>query len=138
MAIESLLQNLTKLKKTGQNKWQACCPAHEDKAPSLGIRELEDGRVLIHCFAGCTASEVLQAIGMDFDILYPNPASFHSPKTRNPFNASDVLNALAFEILIAWNYAKAMSSGQTLTESDRDRLFLSTTRLQRGLEVING
>jgi hypothetical protein len=138
MTVETLLQNLTKLKKTGQNKWQSCCPAHEDKTPSLAIKELDDGRVLIHCFAGCTSSEILQAIGLDFDTLYPTPASYHLPKARKPFNASDVLNALAFEVLIVWNCAKAISSGQTLTDVDQDRLMLSTTRLQRGLDVING
>lgn len=138
MAVETLLQHLTKLKKTGANKWQSCCPAHEDKAPSLAIKELDDGRVLIHCFAGCSSSEILQSVGLDFDVLYPEPASYHLPKPRKPFNATDVLNALAFEVLIAWNCAKTMSAGQTLTDTDRERLLLSTTRLQRGLEVING
>lgn len=138
MAIDALLQNLTKLKKTGANKWQACCPAHEDKAPSLAIKQIDDGRVLIHCFAGCSSSEILQSVGLDFDVLYPEPAMFHLPKVHKPFNATDVLNALAFEVLITWNCAKAMSTGKPLNDIDRDRLLLSATRLQRGLEVING
>jgi len=37
----------------GPGRWVASCPAHEELSPSLSIRELEDGRVLLHDFAGC-------------------------------------------------------------------------------------
>jgi hypothetical protein len=40
-----------------------CCPAHDDRHPSLSVREGDDGRVLAHCFAGCTPEEVFSAIG---------------------------------------------------------------------------
>jgi DNA primase len=33
--------------------WIACCPAHDDRAPSLAIREAGDNGVLAHCHAGC-------------------------------------------------------------------------------------
>jgi hypothetical protein len=49
----------------------AACPAHEDRTPSLSIRELPDGRVLIHCHAGCGAADVLTAVGLAFSDLYP-------------------------------------------------------------------
>jgi hypothetical protein len=32
----------------------ARCPAHDDRTASLSIREGEGGRVLLHCFAGCS------------------------------------------------------------------------------------
>lgn len=38
------------------------CPAHDDAAPSLSIRQTQDGNLLIHCFAGCSFVEVLAAI----------------------------------------------------------------------------
>ena len=41
--------------------WMARCPAHDDRNPSLSIRESE-GRVLVHCHAGCAQSEVLGAL----------------------------------------------------------------------------
>jgi DNA primase len=51
--IENLLGRLKKVK--GRNgSWTACCPAHNDGSPSLAIREGEDGRVLLHCFGGCS------------------------------------------------------------------------------------
>jgi hypothetical protein len=49
----------------------AACPAHEDRTPSLSIRELPDGCVLIHCHAGCGSADVLTAVGLAFADLYP-------------------------------------------------------------------
>lgn len=139
MSADNLLQRLEKVKKTGTDKWSARCPAHDDKGPSLAIRELDDGRVLLHCFAGCGAAEVLDALGMDFAELYPPKITGdYLPKPRKPWNASDVLTALALEVLVAWNCAKQMATGEPLNEQDRERLLLSASRLQKGLEVIRG
>ncbi len=40
----------------------ARCPAHEDRSPSLSLRDGDDGRLLVHCFAGCAGREVLTAL----------------------------------------------------------------------------
>jgi putative DNA primase/helicase len=41
--------------------WMAKCPAHDDHNPSLSIREV-DGKVLLHCHAGCTQRDVIDAL----------------------------------------------------------------------------
>ena len=47
----------------GSNGWfQARCPAHFDEHPSLGVKEGDDGELVVHCFYGCTTKEVIQAI----------------------------------------------------------------------------
>lgn len=139
MTAENLLQRLNKVKSTGRGKWQACCPAHADKGPSLAIREMDDGRVLLHCFANCGAAEVLDALGLDFSELFP-PAiqGNYLPKVRKPWTASDVLPALAFEVLVAWNFTNVMASGTPLDQESVDRLLLCASRLQKGLGVANG
>ncbi|MGA7239698.1 MAG: CHC2 zinc finger domain-containing protein [Bryobacteraceae bacterium] len=40
----------------------APCPSHEDKSPSLSLRDAEDGRVLVHCFGGCEQRDVIDAL----------------------------------------------------------------------------
>lgn len=40
------------------------CPAHEDRTPSLSISEGKDGKILLHCFAGCGFDEIIGAAGL--------------------------------------------------------------------------
>jgi hypothetical protein len=47
-------------RRTGAN-WIARCPAHEDKSPSLSIREC-NGKILLHCFSGCAQADVIEAL----------------------------------------------------------------------------
>ncbi len=68
-----LLSLLDRVRRIGQGKWVARCPAHDDRGPSLSIAETVDGRALVHCFAGCSALDVLGAIGLEFADLFPEP-----------------------------------------------------------------
>ena len=56
----------------------AHCPAHHDRCPSLSIREGEDGRLLLHCFAGCTWKSILAAIGNG--LIVPHAPLLHPPR----------------------------------------------------------
>jgi DNA primase len=42
--------------------WMARCPAHNDREPSLSIRQAEDGTVLVRCHAGCEQARVIAAL----------------------------------------------------------------------------
>src|SRR5262245_45778142 len=41
--------------------WTACCPAHDDRTPSLSIRDA-DGKVLVRCHAGCDQEQVIATL----------------------------------------------------------------------------
>src|SRR5205085_2756945 len=83
MSVDALLARLEKVK--GRNgSWTACCPAHADKSPSLAIKD-EGGKVLVHCFGGCTVEAVIGAVGMDLTELFPPKEPNHStpqPKAK--------------------------------------------------------
>ena len=51
--------------------WVARCPAHGDANPSLSITLKPDGKVLMHCFAGCTVEEICAAVGLKLSDLMP-------------------------------------------------------------------
>ena len=42
--------------------WTAHCPAHDDRTPSLSIRDADDGKVLVRCFAGCGQRDVIATL----------------------------------------------------------------------------
>ncbi|MDP9460717.1 MAG: toprim domain-containing protein, partial [Actinomycetota bacterium] len=52
--------------------WSARCPAHEDRSPSLSLRQIE-GQALAYCHAGCVTGEVLAALGLGMADLYDEP-----------------------------------------------------------------
>lgn len=133
-----LLSRLDRVKQPGPDRWQARCPAHDDKGPSLSIRELPDGRVLLHCFAGCSAGEVLAAVGLTLGDLFPEPLAPHLPPERRPFPALDVLRAVAFELRVAFAGAASVLAGEPLSANDVDRLHLAVERIDAALCIAEG
>jgi len=131
MTADNLLSQLSRIKRTGVNRWLALCPAHPDKRPSLAVRELDDGRVLVKCFAGCSVQEVLDAVGLEFDALYPEKLISHClHPERHPFNAKDILEVVGYEALIVSVAASTIARGESLVEDDLERLMLASRRLQ--------
>lgn len=60
-------------RRTDAGRWQAKCPAHDDRSPSLSVKEGEDGRVLVHCFAGCCLAAILAALELAPRDLFAGP-----------------------------------------------------------------
>ena len=138
MSAENLLSRLERVKSTGAGRWQARCPAHDDKGPSLSIRETDDGTVLLHCFAGCSVHEVVSAVGLELTDLFPPQSRDpeHLGKAdRRPFPAVDVLRAIAFEALIVAIVGTDILAGKALTVPERDRLHLAVSRIQAALDA---
>jgi hypothetical protein len=42
--------------------WMARCPAHDDREPSLSIRDADGHKVLVRCHAGCDQGRVITAL----------------------------------------------------------------------------
>jgi predicted protein tyrosine phosphatase len=70
MKIKSFLIKFSHVKDCGDG-WSAQCPSHEDVNNSLNINIGDDGRILIHCFAGCSAQEIVAAVGLKTRDLFP-------------------------------------------------------------------
>lgn len=77
---EPLLQRLDGVQRQG-NGWRARCPACEGRSRKLSIAE-SDGRVLVHCFGGCAAIDVLDAVGMTWADIMPPRNWPESPQER--------------------------------------------------------
>lgn len=128
--IDSLLNSLDKIKKTGADRWIARCPAHADKSPSLSIRLIDD-RILLHCFSGCGVDEVVNAIGLNLADLMPDRVPFDGTKPiKSKIPASDLLAFIHFEATIVLLAASNMVNGKPLSESSFLRLKLAYDRLE--------
>ena len=58
-----ILDRLDALRRHGSD-CIARCPAHDDRNPSLSIKQGEDGRVLVYCHAGCSVESICAALGI--------------------------------------------------------------------------
>jgi len=86
--INSFADTARRICETRGGKWSgtkgmACCPAHDDRTPSLGVI-LGRNAILFHCFAGCDQQSVLAALAREG---LNAPALFSGSPTANQFDA---------------------------------------------------
>ena len=104
----SLVETARRICESRGGKWSgtkgmACCPAHDDRTPSLGVL-LGRQAILFHCFAGCDQQSVLAALareGFEAPALFSGSATTNEPEstsTRKP-------SAVALRI---WRDAQAL------------------------------
>lgn len=128
--ITKLLGRLDKVKETGRGQYLACCPAHDDGSPSLSVREADDGKVLLHCFAQCPPADVLAAVGMELRDLFAQ--SYESrPKSRyeRRIGPKDAIAALAYEATIITIIASDIKERQACDKETFERLALAASRI---------
>ena len=137
MTADAILTRLNGVRRTSERRWTARCPAHDDKRPSLSIRELDDYRVLLHCHAGCDVQNVLQAVGLDFNALYP-------PRTdkpllrpvRKPWRASDVVAALRGELNVVFVILSTVAAKTPVNDDDAERACIALGRIAHFLHEL--
>lgn len=137
MSADTILSLLSKVRKMGPDRWMACCPAHNDKSPSLSIRECSDGRVLLHCWTGCGANEILESVGLTFDALFPEKLTDHAPRERQPFSHREAMAGLVPEVMFVAAASSDMLK-QPLKKSDHDRLIIAVSRLAAAASYVEG
>ena len=78
--------------------WQAKCPAHEDRNPSLSVSKGREGRALVQCHATCSTEDVLAAIDLKLSDLYPdNPT--HASKIVAKYDYRNEAGGLAYQVV---------------------------------------
>lgn len=103
--IERILPLLEKVRPRSEGGWTACCPAHDDRHPSMSVSEASDGRVLLCCHKGCGFGEIMTALGLEEGVAFPDddpqplsPASSIARKVRELYyNYTDAEGQLLFQ-----------------------------------------
>lgn len=72
-------------RKAGRDRWKAKCPCHDDRSRDT-LRITEGKRaILIHCWAGCDARDVLGKVGLRFRDLFYTSRDTDSAKLRSVY-----------------------------------------------------
>jgi predicted protein tyrosine phosphatase len=143
-SIDLVLSRLERVRKAGAG-YTARCPAHEDRTASLSIAQGDDGRLLLHCFAGCGIHDVAGAVGLTVADLFPRRLADASPEARKELQGfalraqvkacAGVLDLESGIVLIA---AGDLERGRTLADADHARLALACDRIRAARVAIGG
>jgi hypothetical protein len=136
-AAEKLLARLDDVKQTGASRWLARCPAHEDKRPSLSIRDV-DGRVLVYDFGGCPVGDILDALGLELGDLFDRPLEHCGAPSRSRTPAADILEVLAFEVFVASFIAHDVLQSRDVGELGWQRLAQAAGRINSARTYCGG
>lgn len=130
-SIDDVLSRLHGVKKAG-NGWAALCPAHEEKNPSLTLTE-DNGKILMHCFAGCAPLAVLDALGLKFEDLFPE--SYESPPKKRVITPALALEMLQFEALFLRVVCHDIERGRPLDAQTIARVKVAQERIDDAIRL---
>lgn len=133
----TLIDRLDRVRVAGPDRWLACCPAHEDRSPSLSIRQA-DARVLVHCFGGCETGDVLAAIGLSLADLFEKPIGHHVASSRSKIPARDLLELISAETSVIAIIAIDMLGKRSIDEANWHRLTQAAARIGRARDHAHG
>lgn len=82
VSLQNILNKLDKVKRVNSTQYKALCPVHNEKTPSLSIKEASNGDVVAYCF-GCGANgiEVVSALGLEQSELFRESYKMSEEKT---------------------------------------------------------
>lgn len=137
--LERLLSSLEKVEKlppgNHQARYRACCPAHGDKNPSLSITLSNSDTILLKCWAGCSAHEVVHAVGMEMTDLFPEQKN-HAAPVKRPFSADQAAKTIASDAMTIATAAAKLRKSEPLSQDDIDEVIdihVRATTISRGL-----
>lgn len=128
-----VLNRLKKVKGNGQNKWIACCPAHDDKSPSLSIKSTDD-RILMHCFTGCHVEDIAAAIGLNVSDLFSGSLS---REQRREYKREQYRTVIKNESLFLHMAKHDLQNGLEISAIDKERIDKAVARVRKAKEVLN-
>lgn len=138
---EPLLQRLEAVQKSGKG-WRARCPACGGRSRKVSVTEAE-GRVLVYCFGGCRAIEVLEAVGLGWPDVMPPRTWPDSPDERRRQRRAiresawaSALSVLALEAKIVLFAAREIEITGGIGLEDGKRLAAAVERIDHAANVL--
>ena len=95
MSVEAVLSLLKGVRRS-RSGWTASCPSHEDRRPSLSIH-MRDGKILLHCHAGCPTEAVCEALGIGLGDLFMDNGT--TPRIMAEYDYPDENGKLLYQVV---------------------------------------
>ncbi len=134
MNVVVLLDKLEGVKETGPGRWIARCPSHDDKSPSLSIRDVGD-KLLLCCFAGCDAIDIVHSIGLELADLFDRPLEHSIKPTHSRIPARDLLELIDRQAMIVAVIAGDILQSRSVDEASFQLLADAVRRIGEARDI---
>jgi hypothetical protein len=136
--IETILDRLDLVYESNNGRWRAKCPVHQSersKSRTLSLTTADTGAVLMNCFAGCSAEQICNAVGLELKDLFPPDEYYknYSHRPRKDYRAimSNAQHAATFVEV----GARALLRGEQMSPDDKKMLAEAANHLRELIHV---
>jgi hypothetical protein len=142
VGLDALLSRLDRVQRNAHG-WRADCPTGHKARGALSVTQGDSGAILLHCFAGCSAADVLGALGLGLADVMPERLRDESPEARRAarerFRLASAVAAsavLARESAVVLLAAHDMLKDKPLSRDDTQRLSEAVERIAAARGVL--
>ena len=142
IGIEGLLVRLERVHRSGQG-FRTDCPCGHRTRGTLSVTQADDGRILLHCFSGCSTADVLGALGLTLGDVMPERLRDDSPEgrrtARERFRLASITAAagvIGREARIVHLAGCDLLRGEVLDAADTQRLSEAVERIAAARGVL--
>jgi len=137
--INNILDRLDLVKESSNGRWRAKCPSHSSdrsrkRTLSVGTT-LDTGAVLLHCFAGCSAEEVCNAVGLELRDLFPRDDYIRNHNHRPRIDYRAKCDNARFAAAVVEAGANAIASGEVMSTDNAIIIREAANHLRELLHV---
>ena len=135
MTAATLLDRLDSVRQVGPDRWRARCPAHDGKNREvLSIAATSDGTTLVRCFHGCSALEIVRAVGLKLHDLFPRvewqTTGTHAAVPRRPrTDWAALIRACERDLILVKIMLAMISRGEPVNDVDATACQAAATRV---------
>jgi hypothetical protein len=141
-AVLDFLSRVERVSQSTDSRWRAICPCHASKSKSqtMSVRETSDGTVLIKCFAGCGALEIIKKVGMKPGDLFPKeyraPMVQRGPARPNHWHARhEAMKTIMREVQLVGLISSDIAEGKRVSAQDAERCAEAVAKITQAIRA---
>ena len=136
--INIILDRLDLVKESSNGRWRAKCPSHSSDASTkrtLSVGAADTGAVLLNCFAGCSAEQICNAVGLELRDLFPRDDYIKNHNHRPRIDYRAKCDNARFAAAVVEAGANAIASGEVMSTDNAIIIREAANHLRELLHV---
>ena len=136
--VNNILDRLDLVKESNNGRWRAKCPSHSSDASrkrTLSVGAADSGAVLLNCFAGCSAEQICNAVGLELKDLFPRDDYIKNHNHRPRIDYRAKCDNARFAAAVVEAGANAIANGEVTSKDNAIIIREAANHLRELLHV---